>query len=141
MNAKLRQAAWFGLMAAALAGCGRSGPKIKPPEYFAYPLASLSVKLSGKPVPDAIVEFHAKEGKSPSVVSHFDSEADCYKFVTIEGNEKIAGVPEGEYTVTVKPGRNTRVSIPAKYGSPQTSGLTVEVKEGNNSLPPIELKS
>lgn len=123
----------------SLASCGRKPPNFPAADVFSYPQVQFKIQMAGKDVPNANVELRAKDGKSPQIVSHYDGDADCYKFFTIEGQEKIGGVPEGEYTVAIKPGKMTKVQIPAKYASPQSSGLIVKVEKTSTALPPIEL--
>lgn len=129
----------FGMLAVSLLGCG-SGAKvaeIKEPE--AFPFVQCKVVMSGQDIPGAVVTFHGEGAKDQKIVGAFDSENDVYRFVTSTDGKKLAGVPEGEYKVSVKPGRGTKAKIPAKYGDPGSSGLTAKVTKGENFLPPFEL--
>lgn len=75
-----------------------------------------TVTVNGKPLPDGKLVLHA-DGAKPVELSIKDG--------------KYAGdkVPPGTRIVTIE-----GVGVPAKYGSPETSGLTVEIKAGANEL-------
>jgi hypothetical protein len=137
MQVQLQRLAFFGSVVAALAGCG-SAPAA-PPEPDAFPFVQCKVVMGGKDVAGAIVTFHGEGAQDQKIVSAYDSDNDCYRFTTSVDGEKKAGVPEGEYKVTVKPGRGTKAKIPGKYTDPKSSGLTAKVAKGTNFLPPFEL--
>jgi len=125
-------------MLGILSGCGEgSPPPVDEPE--AYPFVQVQVKLDGKLVDNAFVTLHGAGDKSRRIVGAFDSDCDCYRFVTTEGKDKKAGVPEGEYSVAIRPGQATHVKVPSKYTKPDTSGLTVSIHDGENMLEPLEL--
>jgi hypothetical protein len=110
----------------------------------ALPFVQCKVKLGGKDVAGAIVTLQPKDGaaqdaKGPRVMSHFDSENDCYRFTTKEGGQEKSGVPEGSYVVAVTAGRGSKTVIPAKYAKAATSGLTLDVKKGDGQFPTLEL--
>lgn len=121
-----------------LAGCGAAQSPIA--DANAFPFVQCSLKSAGKDVEAATIAFHAKGGSTPKIVSHYDPESTCYRFTTQEGGAQKAGVPEGTYVMTVAPGKGTKATVPSKYTKPESSGLTVEVKKGENILPPFELK-
>lgn len=60
------------------------------------------------------------------------------------------GAPTGEYAITVElralttggeePVRNGPNTLPAKYAKPQTSGFKYTVVDGDNQIPPIDVK-
>ncbi|MGQ0636810.1 MAG: hypothetical protein ACT4QC_19550 [Planctomycetaceae bacterium] len=136
MRVRIATRAFCGFAALALwAGCGPAPVVFEDPE--AYPFVQCSVKMGGKDVEGALVTFHG-EGKE-KIVSAYDDETKAYRFITSVDHKKMAGVPVGEYKVSVKPGRGSKAKIPEKYQSPQSSGLTAKVAEGKNFLPAFEL--
>ncbi|MFO1092657.1 MAG: hypothetical protein U0992_04985 [Planctomycetaceae bacterium] len=138
MNVCVGKLAGWGLLICLAAGCGGSdAPKIETPD--AFPFVQAKVEMDGKIVENAIVTLQDEKNKERKIVGAFDSESDCYRFVTTEGKTKKAGVPEGTYKVVVKPGRSTRVKIPPKYGKPDTSDLTASIQPGENFLPAFQL--
>lgn len=138
MNTTTRLICW-GCALTMLAGCG-GGAKLPVADPDALPVVQAQVQLGDEKIADAIVEFHSKDDKSQRIVSYYDSDVcSCYQFITTASNEKKGGVPEGEYSVTVKAPPRSKIKIPAKYAKPETSGLTAVVKAGDNLLPPFEL--
>jgi hypothetical protein len=86
--------------------------------------ASLSGKVTykGKPLPAGKISLHGKDGKTYSAPL---GEA---------GDYTVKALAPGQYTITVsaeapKPPAPA-VAIPAKYGDPKTSPLTLQVMEG-----------
>lgn len=135
---QVRKLAFCGLVAAVLAGCGK-GEKVAPiVQVDSFPFVQCKVVMGGKDVAGAIVTFHG-EGAKEKIVSAFDSENDVYRFVTSVDGKKKAGVPEGNYKVSVKPGKGSKTKIPEKYGDPKSSGLAAKIVKGENFLPPFEL--
>jgi hypothetical protein len=122
------------------------------------------VTYQGKPVPGALVVFHAanpaatastKPGEDaptgpPTPVGTTDADGK-YKMHTYIGDD---GAPVGSYkvTVTLALGGETRdvmtkqvaktqsVPLPLKYADSKTSDIHVDVKAGDNDLPVFELK-
>jgi hypothetical protein len=133
----IRTLALCAAFATALAGCGGAGEVVTDPD--ALPFVQCKVVLAGQDVAGAVVTFHADGEFNRRIVSAFDSENDCYRFITTVADKRTGGVPEGEYRVSVKPGRGTRARIPGRYADPKTSGLTARIVAGNNFLPPFEL--
>lgn len=127
---------WTFFLATAV-GCSR-GPVIEV-DPDALPFVQCKFQISGKDIEDGIVSFHDPASPSLKIIGNYDSETDTYRFVTKEGNTKRGGVPQGEYKVTIKPGRGTKVKIPAKYADPAKSDLKAEIAPGSNFLPPFEL--
>ena len=121
-------AAW---LAFALAGCGGD------------PTGTVSgtVTYKGKPLPTGTVAFIAKD--KPPITGAIES----------SGRYSVARVPVGPVTIAVstppawpKGARSTTsmpmletVAIPAKYNTPEQSGLTYTVTPGSQEHP-IELK-
>jgi hypothetical protein len=120
-----------------LAGCGGSGSP--PEEATALPFVQCTIKSAGKDVEGAVVGLHAKSGKSPKIVGHYDGESGAYRFGTLEGDKEKPGVPAGTYVVTVTPGRGSKAAIPGKYAKPQSSDLTLEVKQESEGVIPLVL--
>lgn len=119
-------------------GCGGGEPNITvDPE--ALPFVQCSFQIGGEPIEGAIVKLHAADGQAVDAMSNFDSDNDCYRFVTTVAGAKRGGVPAGNYRITVKPGPRCNHKIPAKYAVPSTSGLEAEIKPGDNLLPAFEL--
>jgi hypothetical protein len=73
------------------------------------------IQLDDKPLAKGKVTLTSAAGKSFS--------AD----IAADGSYKLTKVPAGEYKVAV-----TGTGVPAKYGDPKTSGLTVTVRKGGN---------
>jgi hypothetical protein len=138
MNAKNYRLALLSPLFALVVGCSQAPlPKL---DYEPMPSLECKFQMGDKNVEGAIVQLHSKSGKTPKIVSYYDSESDSYKFTTqLEGAKPIGGVPEGEYTVTVKPGRTTKARFSTKYADVATSGLTLQVESGENSPEPFEL--
>jgi hypothetical protein len=136
------------LLAGGLAACGCSsenrGGKI-----------TGSVLLEGKPLPDAVVGFVPNDQKEPTNFAVTDAEG----HFEVKRDKAKRTLPPGTYAVVVrqyvkKDGKplppeerdmliasgNLRNTLPERYSSPKTSGLTADVKPGDNALPPFELK-
>jgi hypothetical protein len=128
-----------------------------------HPVAG-QVTYQGKPVPGALVVFHAanpaatastKPGEDaptgpPTPVGKTDDDGK-FRMHTYIGDD---GAPAGSYkvTVTLAVGGETRdvmtkqvvktqsVPLPLKYADPKTSDINADVKTGDNNLPTFELK-
>ena len=108
------------------------------------------VTMSGKAVPDAMITF---QNDAISVAQGASTDSDGkYEFITYDK----AGLPAASYKVTVNAGkflqegesvynisgggapaaRKTSAAVPAKYAAVDTSGLSADVKEGDN--PPFD---
>ncbi len=126
----------------AITGCGE--------EEFArlnvHPVEGKLIYDSGSPE-GAIVTLHPENASLDSLRPSAKVASDgSFKITTYQNGD---GAPVGTYKVTVqlfklpakteefKPGRNV---LPAKYGSPKTSQLSVAVNEGKNEIAPIHLK-
>lgn len=105
----------------AVIGCGKQaqGPKDR---------ASVSgtVTFNGQPLPGGVMIFHSMERSDVTPISIYG------------GAYSTDRAPIGKNTVTVDtssiPFGNPAayVPIPAKYAEPQSSGLTTEIKSGDN---------
>lgn len=100
------------------------------------------ITLNGKSIaPGAIIKFHAKEGANPSqpIVGTYNNDEGYFTVITTKDGVKFAGAPAGSYKMTIESPKRAPNSVPAKYGKPETSDLTVEVKEGANTYPEFKL--
>ena len=116
-------------------------PKPRKYELKRVSMSPVSVKVlyQGKPLSRARLTFHGKTGIKAHALTDENGSA---KLKT----GPIRGVPAGEYRVTitipeepktanVPPGiLPVRAIIPTKYSSPKTSGLSVQVKAGENQF-------
>jgi hypothetical protein len=149
--------ALFALTALACDGRPPSGP------IPVHPVVG-QVTYQGKPVPGALVVFHAANPSSaaptrpgddapsgpPTPVGKTDADGK-FKLHTYLGED---GAPVGSYRITVmlasggemrdimtkQVAKAQTVPLPNKYADPKTSDITVDVKEGENQLSPFELK-
>lgn len=121
-------------------GCGTSGPATAP--------VSGTVTYKGKPVPNAHVSFVPSDGSSRAAAGLTDSNG-RFTLGTFSTND---GAIVGQYKVGViahgpdrpaMPGEGSGMpgetmpgppTIPMKYFTPETSGLTQEVKSGRNTV-------
>lgn len=120
--------------------CGSNQRKV-------YPVHG-KVLVDGKPAEGAIVALYAQDTSEPlEVAPRGHVKADGSFAVSTFGKED--GAPAGEYKVTVlwlpPDAREQMMSgrfpnkLPAAYGDPKTSGLSVQVKPARNEVPPFEL--
>lgn len=118
-------------------GCtARSGPPKKP----THPVEG-RVLFEGRPVHNALVVFHPTApdaADQPQSMAKTDHEG-RFKLSTYDLHD---GAPVGKYTVTItaEEDQGTVGELPRIYSDRATSGITVEVKEGINSLPPFQLR-
>ena len=125
-----------------LAGCGGgdAGPTIHP--------VSGKVLVDGRPAAKAQVTFHPSPGQTAGMIPMAEIAADgSFRPSTRMSGD---GAPAGDYTLTIlwpefKLDHGEEVAGPdrlgGRYNDPRKSGLKVIIKAGENSLPPIELKS
>lgn len=98
-------------------GCG--------PDGTVKPESSVHGKISyqGKPVTGGVVSFHSANSTAP-----FAGE------INDDGTYSVTSAKPGPVRVTIdtsfEEGLPTYVELPAKLNNPDTSGLTYEVKEG-----------
>ncbi|WP_143206586.1 hypothetical protein [Singulisphaera sp. GP187] len=124
-------------------GCGdeTSGPAI-------YPISG-KVLVDGRPAAKAQVSFHALNGPGGETLQPIAiAEADgSFRPSTRFSHD---GAPAGNYVVTVvwpkvNLDHGEEVAGPdllrGKYSDPARSGLTATIKEGENTLPPFQLKT
>ena len=126
------------LLLALTAGCGNEGPKL-------YPVTG-QVFHGDKPAAGANVVFQLKEGPQqpgapiPSAIVQEDGS------FTIRTHPHGEGAPPGDYKVLITwyPPNSREVEnpvnkLPQRYGSPETTPLTIVVKEGANELEPFRI--
>ena len=129
-----------------LVGCGTTDRL--PGEKPVYPTRGV-VTYRGKSLPDATVRLHPVETQGVEVIPRGSVESDSgFALTTYRRND---GAPAGQYNVSVSwLGPLNGVSedaedrlkerLPNKYTNPRTSGIKVTIAEGENELPPIDLK-
>jgi hypothetical protein len=126
--------------AAVVLGCDSGVQRVAP--------VSGTVTYNGQPVPGAHVSFVPGDGSSRAAAGLTDANG---KFTlgtfstsdgAIVGQHKVGVIANGP-SRPARPGEGSGMPgetvpgpplIPAKYFSPETSGLTQEVKPGNNSV-------
>jgi len=128
-----------------LSGCADDGPAVSP----TYPVRGV-VKYQNKPAAGAVVYFHPAAGVT-HLAPHATANADgAFELSTHAAGD---GAPRGSYRVTVSwkqpvagdPDSKSedrdagREQLPVRYQNPARSGLTAEVVEGENTLPPFLL--
>jgi len=117
-----------GLLAAAcLAGCGGGGPELVPVKG--------TVKYKGQPLPTGSITFHPAKGR-PATGTIKDGAIQDVTTVTA-GDGATAGT--AKVTVQANSGGGDMYAprkslIPDKYGDPEKSGLTAEIKAGGGDL-------
>lgn len=130
------------LALAACAGCARQGEKLH--------TVSGQVLLDGRPAARAQVTFHPVGAgpDAPHPVGQTDEQGRFTLTTRVSGD----GAGAGEYRVSVvrflarvgkgaAEGDSAAVNdLPARYASPELSGLTARVGPGDNQLPPFQLR-
>lgn len=124
-----------------LAGC-QSGPA----RPVCQPVSG-KVLFDNRPVPEAQLTFHPKQGTMellPTAVTREDGQFQATTWAVKDG------IPVGEYVVTIvwkqlvmqgeEKIRNGPNQLPAIYADPKKSPLRCTIKEGDNMLPTFELK-
>ncbi|MCS7269680.1 MAG: carboxypeptidase-like regulatory domain-containing protein [Gemmataceae bacterium] len=118
-----------------------------------YPVSG-KVTYKGQPLAGALVTLHPKDSNDPRVERPLGFTQEDGTF-TVSTAQK-PGAPAGQYVVTVICSRPVKVEGKGKlfstggdetvdilggtYANPNSSKITVEVKPGNNQLPPLELQ-
>lgn len=132
-----------GIVLALMIGCG--GDYSQQAEAVATVAASGTLTFKGKPLSGFQVAFHPADGKRPAL--GITDEAGKFVLGTntrddgvVAGISKVSVVwqsPEddGMGNVIDDPSKLPKapVQIPAKYASPETSGIQVEVPDGGSS--------
>jgi hypothetical protein len=146
MKAHRHPAALLALVCCAAAGCSSGGGTV-----------SGSVKLDGQPVASATVDFYLRERLAQLAASARTDQDGNFVLRAPKGRPPLA---PGSYVVTVRKLVDKKGNVPndedygqldaagllvnklpAKYGDPAFPNLTLEVKSGEKSLAPFELKS
>ena len=130
------------LLLALLLGCSQPDGPVR------YPVEG-QVLYQGRPVAEARVVFHPQaepDAQLPKPQAETDAEG-RFKLTTLKPGD---GAVPGPYMITVElralrqigeeTVRDGRNLLPSRYGDPVKSGLSYEVQEGENQLPPLELK-
>ncbi|MCE9565705.1 MAG: hypothetical protein K8U57_27085 [Planctomycetes bacterium] len=122
--------AWASVLFVFVAGC--SGPGIAPVEG--------TVTYKGEPLKDGTILFHPEKGR-PAAGKIRDG-----KIVEVTTETLNDGVPVGSVRVAIQAITNPdkmdaphKSLIPEKYGDPDKSELTADIKPGKNDLK-FELK-
>lgn len=96
-----------------------------------------TVLLNGRPLTQAVLEFHGTDAGGPFVVCLDTNEAGAFR------RPASAGIPAGTYAVVVKSGctmpnpraeRGIPVRIPPKYTAAQSTPLKVEVNRKESTF-------
>lgn len=128
-----------GLALVAILGCGPSGPKL-------YPVRG-KVTVKGKPASYALVFLHRVGRSDPNEPVPYGQVGDDGNF-SITTVKKGDGAQIGEYMITVDwpdmskspDGNGQRPdALNGAYDKPTESKIKAVVKEGENTLPPLDL--
>ena len=140
---KLSRTALLGglaLTGAGLVGCGDDN------RVPVQPVRG-QVLLEGKPVPHAHVVLHPLRPVETAVPPP-QAKANPDGSFAVSTFQAGDGAPPGEYAVTVacwlasakNPEAPPVNHVPARYSRASSSGLRVQIREGDSQLPPIQLK-
>jgi hypothetical protein len=89
----------FGALLALMSiGCGGSSSTLP----TTYPVAGTVHYKGGSPVAGGAIEFSSISDTSFSISGEID-DTGSFTLYTIKGSDRVRGVPEGEYKVTVRP--------------------------------------
>ncbi len=122
----------FLVLIAVLSGCGDSGPK-------KYPISGV-VSYNGRPLPTGTVMFVPEEG-GPPAVSTIGADG-SYRLEAVAGRHRVGVTavpppPPGANETNYRP---QQPLIPDKFGRPDTSGVSVEVKPDEDNQIDIKLR-
>jgi hypothetical protein len=136
---------WLAGLALAAAGCAK-GPPAGAPLAQPYPVSGTVAFPGNQPLRGGIVTFTPAEIKAGGKIRYEGAgQVDAQGRYKVGLNGDGAGVPAGDYKVTIKPRdyqelRNSNSSsIPRRYREPSDTPLTVTVKEESNTFD-FELK-
>jgi hypothetical protein len=141
MNQRFVRSFPFLILALTLAGCGENSPPPGPPLAKPY-VTTGQIKFSdGSPLKGGIITFTPVEVEAGSQVRYEGAGlVDGQGKYKIGFNANNAGVPAGEYKVTISPrdyqelrGSNSN-RIPRAYREKATTPLTCTVKEEENTF-------
>lgn len=114
--------------------CIGCGPHADPHFEKTTPVRGKVTFANGSPVRGGLVTLHPKDGTKSESRGTIDKSG-CFMLGTYKVSD---GTMPGEYTITIEPivydkRGNMRpdksLGIPAKYANPDSSGLTVEIKD------------
>ena len=132
------------LLASITVCCGCGGGK----PWDSVQAVTGVVTYKGNPVKDADLAFFPLDSEFPESVRPWAKSKENGEFVLSTYNNGD-GAPSGRYKVTVVHhevtlSRDTLTTkpndLPKKYASPETTDLTIEVKNGETKLEPFDLK-
>jgi hypothetical protein len=124
-------------------GCGSKNEDRLP----VFPVEG-QITLNGQPLANAFVVLHPKANRDPRLLAA-RAQTDPNGNFHVTTYEAADGAAVGAYAVTIEqhplvgnghsfePGPNV---LPPKYASPETTDLIVQVAEGPNKLPPIDVR-
>jgi hypothetical protein len=133
-------------ISAVSSSCGKSVPEIKG-KLPVFPVKG-SVQLDGQPLSRAEIVFHPFGSGFPDGAAknlpqaRTDGDGNFTISTYVDGD----GAPVGDYRVTIKwrgdEGRTDDEGnlLPAKYANSRATQLRAKIEEGENQLPPFELK-
>jgi len=131
-------------------GCSDYGPPKNTDGLQNLQPVTGSVSFEGKPTPGAVVLFLPVDepDKFTYRVAGTVDEDGAFEMQTSVPEGTRPGVAAGEYLVTIswnEPARDRDSDegpdlVPPRYRDHRTSGLRVEIVEGNNELEPFDLK-
>jgi hypothetical protein len=128
-----------------LAGCGSSQNGDRLPVFP----ASGKLVYDGRPLDGAFVVLHPKGAANGRAAPRPHAQASADGSFTLTSYESNDGAPAGDYTMTVElrslvkhggdvtAGPNT---LPAKYSRVDTSPVAVQIAEGTNQLPEVQIR-
>ena len=133
-----------------LPGCSDYGPPKNTEGLQNLQPVTGNVSFEGKPTPGAVVLFLPADepDKFTYRVAGTVDEDGAFEMQTSVPEGTRPGVAPGEYVVTIswnEPARDRDSDegpdlVPSRYRDHRTSGLRVEIVEGNNELEPFDLK-
>lgn len=98
--------------------------------------------LDDQPLKKAVVALHPLDAgaKTGPIVRSY-ARTDAAGNFELSTYQRGDGVPAGRYAVTIlQDADEGGVRVPERYANPKTSGLIVEVKEEENTLPAFRLR-
>jgi hypothetical protein len=133
-------------IAAVSSSCGRSVPEIKG-KLPVFPVKG-SVQLDGQPLSRAEIVFYPFGSGFPAGAAKNLPQArtDGDGNFTVSTYVDSDGAPAGNYRVTIRwrgdEGRTDDEAnlLPGKYANSRVTQLRAKVEEGENELPPFQLK-
>ncbi|MBY0512639.1 MAG: carboxypeptidase-like regulatory domain-containing protein [Gemmataceae bacterium] len=97
-------------------------PAVAPDPKAKAPAVTGTVTFEGKPVAAGVLTFVSLDQPKPKVTA-----------AEVKDGKYSAELPPGKYAVAVSAPKDGKETLPAKFTTTDTSGLTVEVKAGANA--------